>query len=106
MVYCLKTQTAKMKTTDHEPGSERQIDPRVARFLRIHSVSIEEEIEADVADARDLSPAERWRILEALSGTSDWLAAANPPEFVGKVLGWRDPPHPSYFEIVARLRKG
>ncbi len=82
------------------------IDPRVARFLRTHSVSIREEVEADVADHRDLTPSERWRLLVGLCRSIPWLInSANPPEVVARILEDREPPHPSYHELVARLRR-
>jgi hypothetical protein len=84
----------------------KALDPRVERFLRIHAVDVRQEVESDVADDRDLTPAERWRILERLSPSAEWLVEANPPELVASLLEWRDPPHPTYREIVARLRRG
>ena len=79
------------------------IDPRVQRFLEIHSVSEREAVEADVADHRHQTPAERWEVLVTLSQTLDWWRS-RPPEERERMLDLRDPPHPSYREIIQRLR--
>lgn len=80
------------------------LDPRVKRFLANHAVSKREAIESDVAEHRQQTPAERWRILELLSSTMDWLRV-RPAEERARVLEWRDPPHPSYRELLERLRQ-
>jgi hypothetical protein len=48
-------------------------DPSVARFLARHAVSVEKEVEADVAPWRDASPAERWRHFRSLASTLSGL---------------------------------
>jgi hypothetical protein len=81
------------------------VDPRVRRFIEHHAVSIEAEVEADVAEARASSPAERWRQLEQLTGVLSWLRASGTTD-PARVVEWRDPPHPTYGELIARLRRG
>lgn len=81
----------------------RAIDPRVQRFLERHGASIEDEVEADVADARACTPAERWAQLERLTGVLAWLRSSGQTD-LARVVEHRDPPHPSYAGIVARLR--
>jgi len=79
------------------------IDPRVQRFLEIHSVSERDAVEADVADHRDQTPAERWQVLVTLCRTLSWWQS-RPQEERERMLDSRDLPHPSYLEIVRRLR--
>ncbi|MCW8140598.1 MAG: hypothetical protein KIT58_16990 [Planctomycetota bacterium] len=81
------------------------VDPRLRRFLAQHSVSVEAEVEADVAEARGLGPGERWRQLERLSGVLAWVGAGGALDRA-RVLEHRDPPHPTYAAIIARLRAG
>lgn len=81
----------------------RVVDPRVRRFLERHASSIEEEVEADVADARSCSPGERWSQLERLTGVLAWLRSSGQTD-LARVVEFRDPPHPSYAELIARLR--
>lgn len=80
------------------------LDPRVRRFLERHATDVVAEVEADVADSRASSPTERWAQLERLTGVLGWLrtSGANLP----RVLEHRDPPHPSYALLIARLRSG
>lgn len=85
------------------PSSERNVDPSLERFLRLHSVSIQEEVEADVAEARAMTPLERWEALVRLSKCLSWIRTQSP-EHQARVLAWRDPPAPSYAQLVARLR--
>ncbi len=79
------------------------IDPKVKRFLEIHSVSEREAVEADVAEHRDQTPAERWQVLVTLSRSLGWWASRSEAER-GRMLDQRDPPHPTYVDIVRRLR--
>lgn len=81
----------------------RAVDPRVRRFLERHGASIEDEVEADVTDARACTPAERWAQLERLTSVLSWLRASGQTD-LARVLELREPPHPSYAGIVARLR--
>ena len=79
------------------------IDPKVKRFLEIHSVSEREAVEADVAEHRDQTPAERWKVLVTLSQSLRWWASRSELERE-RMLEQRDPPHPTYPDIVRRLR--
>ena len=80
-----------------------EVDPQVRRFLELHSVPVEEEVEADVAEARGATPVERWRELERLIKTLTWVRT-QPEAHQARVLEWRDPPAESYRQLVARLR--
>ena len=74
------------------------------RFLALHAVDQRAAIEADVADHRDQTPAERWQTLVGLLSTLSWLNCRSAEERA-RVLEWRDPPHPSCRGIVERLRR-
>jgi hypothetical protein len=84
-------------------GMGQDVDPSLTRFLRLHSTSIQEEVEADVAEARELTPLERWQTLVRLSKCLTWIRTQSP-EHQARVLAWRDPPAASYTQLVARLR--
>lgn len=79
------------------------VDPRVRRFIERHSASIEAEVEADVAEAWSSTPAQRWSQLERLTGAMAWLRTSGTAD-LARVLEHRDPPHPTYAALVARLR--
>lgn len=79
--------------------------PAIRRFLERHATSIRDAVEADVADARSMTPAERWTALVGLCRSLAWLELRSPEERA-RVLEWRDPPHPTYSEIMRRLREG
>lgn len=78
------------------------IDPAVARFLARHSKPPRDAVAEDAAPWRDKSPAEKWRAVLALSRSAAWVLRLNPQR--ERVLAREDSPHPSYFEIMKRLR--
>ena len=78
------------------------IDPRVARYLAIHSKPPREAVDEDAAPWRDVSPEEKLRTAIELSATAAMFLAMNPNR--DWVLAHEEPPHPSYFEIMRRLR--
>lgn len=80
-----------------------EVDPRLRRFLAHHAVTPAQEAEADVAEARGATPAERWSQAVRLSRSLAWLRT-RPLEQQARVLEWRDPPAESYRQLVARLR--
>lgn len=78
-------------------------DPRVDAFLARFAVSERESAEADVADGMPVVVAERVERLIAACRLGVALAQASPdPE---RAMAWQDPPHPSYAEVMARLRQ-
>lgn len=79
------------------------MDPSVARFLARHAKPAREAVEADAARYRDLTPDERGRELEAACRTAARLLEGRPDR--EQVRARRDPPHPSYFAIIRRLRE-
>jgi hypothetical protein len=80
----------------------RDIDPKLAKFLARHAVSVKQEVEDDVAPNRGKTPEECWADVVALSRTSAWAISLQPDPL--KIAATRDPPHPSYAETVRRLR--
>lgn len=79
------------------------LDPRVRRFIEHHAASIVDEVESDVAESRAATPTERWAQLERLTSVLAWLRTSGTAD-PARVLELRDPPHPSYRELIARLR--
>lgn len=79
----------------------RDIDPKLARFLARHSVSVKEEVEADVAPHRGQDPATSWAIVETLCRDAVFLlqAGGHGPALMRQ----RDEPHPSYWPAMRRL---
>jgi hypothetical protein len=79
----------------------RDIDPKLARFLARHSVSVKEEVEADVAPHRGEDPADSWATVEALCRDAVFLlkAGGHGPA----VMREREEPHPSYWPAMRRL---
>lgn len=61
------------------------------------------EVEADVAEYRGSTLAERWRACEVVCSSLAMLAHW-PAERRARYLEEREPPHPSYAGIMARLR--
>lgn len=75
---------------------------RLARFLARHAVTTQQAVEADVAPYRGMSPADSWRVVEALSRDAALQLSTRTDR--AAIAAERDPPHPSYAAIMARLR--
>ncbi len=80
------------------------MDPKLARFLARHAVSAREAVEQDVAELRGLSPEDSWRVVDSVCLSAADVLSMRPDR--ATVLSERDPPHPSYDAIMARLRAG
>lgn len=76
--------------------------PDVARFLAHHATSPRHAVLEDVARYRGVSLEERGRDVERVCKAAAAVLAARPDR--DAVMALRDPPHPSYEEIVRRLR--
>lgn len=76
--------------------------PDVARFIQTHARSARDAVLEDVAPYRGLSLEQKGRVVEAVCKAAAAILAARPDRDV--VMALEDPPHPSYREIVARLR--
>lgn len=81
----------------------RHLDPRLARFLARHAVSEAEAVEADVAPHRGKSTAALWAETAMLARDAVWLLSRQHD--LRRAALERDPPHPSYGEVIARLRR-
>ena len=79
------------------------MDPAVARFIAIHHRSARESAEDDIEPHRDQTPAESWADLRALCRAGARILAGLPNRDL--VVNESDPPHPSYRDIVRRLRQ-
>lgn len=76
----------------------------VAKLVAKHALPEREVIAADVAPYRDLAPEERWRhVVAAGQLVAVWLAAMSETDRE-RALSVREPPHPSYWRILERLR--
>jgi len=76
--------------------------PDVARFLASHSRSPRDAVLEDVAPYRGMSLEEKGRAVEAVCRSAAAILTARPDR--DAVIALRDPPHPSYAVIMARLR--
>jgi hypothetical protein len=75
---------------------------RLAKFLARHAVSEREAVEKDVAGLVGLSQEESWRIIDSVCLSAADLLSTRPDRL--SVLLDRDPPHPSFEAVMARLR--
>lgn len=80
------------------------VDPRVLRFLARHAVGPREAVEQDVAEWRGVAPEATWPTLHALGRAAAQLLALQPDAL--QLAAERDPPHPSYADVVRRLGAG
>jgi hypothetical protein len=78
------------------------MEPSVARFIARHHVSRRQEVEDDVAEYRDRTPAERLADVVVLCELAATLLASRPDR--DRVVGDVEPPHPTYRAIIDRLR--
>ena len=82
---------------------QRRIDPKLAKFLARHAVSEEEAVEADVAAYRGKTPEECWRDVVSTARVAALALALQPRAL--RLAALDDPPHPSYAEVMRRLRQ-
>ena len=66
-------------------------------------ISDEESVRAEVAEWRDLSPAERWKLATMCARDAMWAARASGR--AAQILAHEDPPPASTLEALARLRR-
>jgi hypothetical protein len=78
------------------------MDPAVARFIAIHHRSARESAEDDCEQYRGRTLEQAWRDLAGVCRTAMQLLAMNSHR--ERILAEQDPPHPSYFEIMRRLK--
>jgi len=78
-------------------------DPSVERFIARHSKPPREAVDDDVAAWRAVSPEEKLRVALELCRSMVTFLEMNPNR--ERVLEHRDPPHPSYHEIMRGLRE-
>lgn len=77
-------------------------DPAIDRFLARHACSEREAVLADAAPYVGMTPEERaLHVVAACRAAADALRAS---PFRDAILARREPPHPTYFEIIRRLR--
>lgn len=76
--------------------------PEIARFLARHSQTPEESVWDDVRPYLGMSPEEAWLHVEAAARSAALLMACNPER--SRLAQHRDPPHPSYWKIMERLK--
>lgn len=76
---------------------------RVRRFVAKHSLPEREAVEADVAEYRGKSLEERGRDIESVCRDAAAILSSRPDR--DRILMEDDPPHPSYFAIMERLRR-
>jgi hypothetical protein len=79
-------------------------DERLQRFLARHAVSEREAVLDDVRNYLGMSPEATWPSIRAVLALSQWQRASQP-ERAALSLD-RDPPHPSYEAVIARLSAG
>jgi hypothetical protein len=75
---------------------------KVARFIAKHHVSVKEDVESEVAPYRGKSLEDTWQDIRSVCRAAAWILAKQPDR--DKVVAGREPPHPSYRAIIARLR--
>ena len=78
------------------------IDPAIARYLANHCKPPREAVDEDAAPWRGVSREEKLKTTIGLCATAAMFLQMNPNR--EWVLAHEDPPHPSYFEIMRRLR--
>ncbi len=87
---------------DRAVSYDAGVDPAVARFIAIHHRSARESAEEDCEQYRGRTLEQTWRDLEGVCRMAMELLALNPHR--EQILAEQDPPHPSYFDIVRRLK--
>lgn len=78
-------------------------DPAVLAFVQKQLESAERSERAGMEELRRMTMEERGRMIEAVCRLASEQVKASPH---GKrMLDWSDPPHPSYAEAIARIRR-
>lgn len=77
-------------------------DPAVQRFMDKHSVSDKEAAEQEAELGRGMTPEERILASDGLIRSCARAGAFDQPP---SVLDYREPPHPSYYELLARYKE-
>lgn len=79
-------------------------EPALARFLARHATSPRAAVERDVAELRALDPAASWRVVDAVCRSAADVLSMRPDR--AALVSEREPPHPSFAEVVRRLARG
>ncbi len=79
-------------------------EPALVRFLARHATSPRAAVERDVAELRALDSAASWRVVDAVCRSAADVLSMRPDR--AALVSEREPPHPSFAEVVRRLARG